>query len=153
MVHKKKKTKRYPTDDQLKLIYSTYLRNIISVNMEKHPKWGSSSNVFNLAASMVSVYSQVLAKFSRDTHSHYLFTPRELTTWCLSLLRYNLAELKSDTTVESLLQVWAYEACRIFHDRLVDKDARKQFLSILSGILSDEWRANGIMNKLDGKLC
>jgi dynein heavy chain 2 len=118
--------------------------------MEKHPKWGSSSNVFNLASSMVAVYSQVLAKFSRDTHSHYLFTPRELTTWCLSLLRYNLSELKSDTTTESLLQVWAYEACRIFHDRLVDKDARKQFLSILSGVLSDEWRANGIMNKLDG---
>ena len=139
----------YPTDDQLKLIYSTYLRSIVSGNMEKHPKWGSNSNVFQLASSMVTIYSQVLSKFSRDTHSHYLFTPRELTNWCLSLLRYNLTELKNDTSVDSLLQVWAYEACRIFHDRLVDKEARKQFLSILGGVLSDDWRANGIMSKLD----
>jgi dynein heavy chain 2 len=117
--------------------------------MEKHPKWGSSSNVYQLATSMVTIYSQVLSKFSRDEHSHYLFTPRELTTWCLSLLRYNLTELKNDSSVDSLLQVWAYEAMRIFHDRLVDKDARKTFISILSSVLQDEWRVSGIMSKLD----
>lgn len=139
----------YPTDEELKLIYSTYLRSIISSNMEKHPKWGSSSNTYQLASSMVTLYSQVLNKFSRDSHSHYLFTPRELTNWCLSLLRYNLAEMKNDSSTDSLLQVWAYEACRIFHDRLVDKDARKQFMAILSGVLSDEWRANSLLTKLD----
>ena len=118
--------------------------------MDKHPKWGSSSNIYQLASSMVAIYSQVLAKFSRDVHSHYLFTPRELTTWCLSLLRYNLSELKNDSGLESLLQVWAYEACRIFHDRLVDKDARKTFLSMLNGVLQDEWRASGVLQKLNG---
>ena len=118
--------------------------------MEKHAKWTSNSNSFQLAASMVSVYSQVLTKFSRDKHGHYLFTPRELTTWCLSLLRYNLAELKRDPGVEAVLQVWAYEAMRIFHDRLVDKDSRKQFVAILDGVLQGEWRASGLMTKLEG---
>ena len=140
----------YPTDDQLKLIYSTYLRNIFSTTMNKHPKWGSNSNVYQLATSMIHIYSQVQSKFSRDTYSHYLFTPRELTNWCLSLLRYNLAELKSDSSLESVLKVWAYEACRIFQDRLVDKDSRSSFLTILSSVLSDEWRETGILAKLKG---
>jgi len=140
----------YPTDDQLKLIYSTYLRNILSPTMGKHPKWSSNSNVYQLATSMVNIYIQVLAKFSRDTYGHYLFTPRELTNWCLSLLRYNLAEIKNDSSVDSLLQIWAYEACRIFHDRLVDTDSRNTFLGILSSVLQEEWRSSGILSKLKG---
>jgi dynein heavy chain 2 len=118
--------------------------------MEKHPKWTQNSNVYQLASSMVTVYSQILSKFSRDEYGHYLFTPRELTNWCLSLLRYNLSELKSDSSVESVLQVWAYEACRIFQDRLVNKDSRKTFQSILSAVLSDEWRSGGVLQKLSG---
>ena len=93
----------------------------------------------------------MLLKFSRDKYGHYLFTPRELTTWCLSLLRYNLAELKRDQGVETVLQVWAYEAMRIFHDRLVDKESRKQFVAILDGVLQGDWKASGLMTKLEGK--
>lgn len=48
-----------------------------------------------------------------------------------------------------MLQIWAYEAFRIFHDRLVDKDARKQFTSIINGILQDEWRSGGVLAKLN----
>ena len=138
----------YPTDDQLRLIYSTYLRCIFMTNMSKHPKWGSNSNIFQLASSMINIYTQVQSKFSRDSYSHYLFTPRELTTWCLSLLRYNLAELKNDNSMESVLKVWAYEACRIFQDRLVDKDSRGTFLFILSNVLLDEWKESGLTSKL-----
>jgi hypothetical protein len=50
---------RYPTEDELKLIYSTYLRSIFAVSLSKHPKWSSQSNVSQLAASMVKVYMQV----------------------------------------------------------------------------------------------
>ena len=83
-----------------------------------------------------------MSNFSRDAYSHYLFTPRELTNWCLSLFRYNLSELKSDTSVESVLKIWAYEGLRIFYDRLVERDARKKFNSILSSALKDEWRSD-----------
>jgi hypothetical protein len=51
--------------------------------------------------------------------------------------------------VDSLLQVWAYEAFRIFHDRLVDKDSRKQFHSIVSSVVKDEWRSDGVLAKLE----
>lgn len=39
---------------------------------------------------------------------------------------------------------------RIFHDRLVDKESRKQFVAILDGVLQGEWRASGLMSKLEG---
>ena len=138
----------YPTDDQLKLIYSSYLRAIISTSMAKHAKWSSNSNVYQLATSMVKIYTEVQAKFSRDSFGHYLFTPRELTSWCLSLMRYNLAEIQGDASTEPLLQIWAYEACRIFQDRLVDQEAKRQFTAILSAVLQDEWRAAGLLQKL-----
>jgi dynein heavy chain 2 len=118
--------------------------------MSKHPKWSSNSNIYQLAGSMVTVYSQVLKNFSRDSYGHYLFTPRELTNWCLSLLRYNLADIQSDSSTEPLLQIWSYEACRIFHDRLVDLESRKIFIGIMSSVLQDEWRTGNIMQKLNG---
>jgi dynein heavy chain 2 len=60
-------------------------------------------------------------------YGHYLFTPRELTNWCLSLLRYNLNDLKDNNSVEPLLEIWAYEA-------------RQQFDTIISNVLQDDWR-------------
>ena len=142
----------YPSDDQLKLIYSIYLRSIFaSTGMEKHAKWSVKANVYQLASSMVTVYSQVLANFSRDVYGHYLFTPRELTNWCLSLWRYNLAEIRSDTSIDSLLQVWTYEACRTFQDRLVDNEGKRTFISIIGTVLQDEWRSAGLLQKLNGR--
>ena len=66
----------YPTDDQLKLIYSVYLRNIFAATMDKHPKWSSNSNTFQLASSMVSVYTQVfiLIEFLRKFSDYMFFT-------------------------------------------------------------------------------
>ena len=55
-------------------------------------------------------------RFSRDDHSHYLFSPRHLTEWAVGLLRYDLA-------ADPLLECWAHEARRIFEDRLVGTDA------------------------------
>lgn len=38
---------------------------------------------------------------------------------------------------------------RIFHDRLVDSDARRSFISVLSSVLQDEWRSPGVMQSLN----
>jgi dynein heavy chain 2, cytosolic len=50
---------RYPTEEELKLIYSSYLRNILTTQLSKHAKWNSNSNIFLLASSMIRVYMQV----------------------------------------------------------------------------------------------
>jgi dynein heavy chain 2 len=82
-------------------------------------------------------------------YGHYVYTPRELTQWCLSLLRYNMSDLKDSNSLDGLLEIWAYEACRMFQDRLVDDEAKQTFDAILSNVLQDDWRTN-IASKIKG---
>ena len=56
-----------------------------------------------------------------DDHDHYLFNPRNLTLWVLQLLRYDIV------SVDTFLNAWAYEANRIFRDRLVGAESQGQF--------------------------
>ena len=65
------------------------------------------------AEAMVDVHTNTRSKFTVDDHDHYLFNPRDLTIWVLQLLRYDIV------SVDTFLDAWAYEANRIFRDRLV----------------------------------
>jgi len=81
---------RYPSHDQLELIYLFYLTPVLQQQLGRHPVWSNQSKVRRLASSMVQVYNQLRTEFSVDDYSHYLFTPRDLTRWVLGLLRYDL---------------------------------------------------------------
>jgi dynein heavy chain 2 len=89
--------------------------------------------------------------FSQDEHSHYLFTPRDLTRWCLSLLRYDFSTLRNDSATESLLEIWTYEACRLFKDRLVGIEAQDKFDQLIDKTLKTDWSSNAL-SSLRGKL-
>lgn len=67
------------------------------------------------------------SKFTVDDYSHYLFTPRDLTNWIQGLLRYNLDSGSGDSSTQHLLEIWAYEARRLFRDRLVGKQGLDKF--------------------------
>ena len=84
---------RYPSHDQLELIYLHYLAPVLQQQLGRHQVWSNQSKVRRLASSMVQVYNQLRAEFSVDDYSHYLFTPRDLTRWVLGLLRYDLKGL------------------------------------------------------------
>ena len=58
----------------------------------------------------------------------------------LGLLRYPLSD--SSDTQDRLLEMWAYEARRLFHDRLVGERALDQFDAILNSILRFDWSAD-----------
>jgi len=92
------------------------------------------------------------SRFSQDEHSHYLFTPRDLTRWCLSLLRYDFSSIRNDATAESLLEIWTYEGCRLFKDRLVGNDAQDKFDQLIDKILKADWSSNA-SNALRGRFC
>ena len=77
------------------------------------------------AEAMVDVYTNMKAKFTMDDHEHYLFNPRDLTQWVLQLLRYEVV------SIDSFIEAWAYEATRIFRDRLVGDEAKNHFDAIL----------------------
>ncbi|EDO38992.1 predicted protein [Nematostella vectensis] len=129
----------YPDHSQLQAIYSAYLQPVLHKTLRSHPVWGSVRNIQTLAGSMVFVYDQIRAKFTVDDYSHYLFTPRDLTNWVLSLLRYDLDPGSSDSSANLLLEVWAYEARRLFRDRLVGKQGLDRFDSILASQLRSDW--------------
>lgn len=117
--------------EQLQDVYNAYLTPVMQERLPDDPEWSSPKNIMRLAGSMLAVYEQVRDRFSRDDHSHYLFSPRHLTEWALGLLRYDLQ-------ADPLLECWAHEARRIFEDRLVGPDAAK-FDALLRNVLRSDW--------------
>ncbi|XP_075347137.1 cytoplasmic dynein 2 heavy chain 1 isoform X3 [Mycteria americana] len=139
----------YPERDQLQTIYSAYLGPVLQKNLKNHPVWGSLPKIHQLAGSMVQVYEQVRAKFTVDDHSHYLFTPCILTQWVLGLLRYNLAGGSSIQTVDYVLEIVAYEARRLFRDKIVGMKELHIFDNVLMKVFQGDWGLDVLDNVTD----
>eukprot|EP00438_Fugacium_kawagutii_P026834 Skav224731 [mRNA] locus=scaffold699:573890:588190:- [translate_table: standard] len=110
-------------------VYAHFLRAIMTA-----PHWQNVADrayaVCDKAAeAMVDVYTNMKARFTMDDHEHYLFNPRDLTQWILQLLRYEVV------SIDSFIEAWAYEATRIFRDRLVGDEAKNHFDGILRNAL------------------
>jgi len=58
--------------------------------------------------------------------------------WILALLRYDIADASGDSA-DGLLKVWAYHAKRLFGDRLVGKESREKFDSLLLSTVRNDW--------------
>ena len=57
----------------------------------------------------------------------------------VGLLRYKFNSTSSSSSIEEVLEVWCYEAKRLFRDRLVGEKAQQTFDALLSSILMSEW--------------
>ncbi|GMH82520.1 hypothetical protein TrST_g11065 [Triparma strigata] len=127
----------YPDQKELSTVYDSILELAFSKpSAPRVPsKYSKDMERAKLASTMVDLYQQVKNKYTVDDHRHYLFTPRDLTSWVKNLLRYDLEG-------DELLDCLVYEAERQFRDRLVDGDAMQKFNSILAGILRSNWRHN-----------
>lgn len=125
----------YPTTEELLVVYSTFLEAVF--DPQSAPKipaqWRDPSTRDRLARSIVEIYDATKTKFNVDEQRHYLFTPRDLTKWVFSLVRYDLE-------TEDVLDVLANEARRLFRDRLVDGDSLAKFDAILSSVLKQQWK-------------
>ncbi|XP_072706738.1 cytoplasmic dynein 2 heavy chain 1 isoform X3 [Ciconia boyciana] len=139
----------YPERDQLQTIYSAYLGPVLQKNLKNHPVWGSLPKIHQLAGSMVQVYEQVRAKFTVDDHSHYLFTPCILTQWVLGLFRYDLAGGSSIQTVDYVLEIVAYEARRLFRDKIVGMKELHVFDNVLMKVFQGDWGLDVLDNVTD----
>uniref|UniRef100_A0A3Q4HAW8 Cytoplasmic dynein 2 heavy chain 1 n=1 Tax=Neolamprologus brichardi TaxID=32507 RepID=A0A3Q4HAW8_NEOBR len=135
----------YPDREQLQTIYSAYLQPVLQHSLSSQAAWASTGKTHQLAGSLVQLYEQVKAKFTVDDHSHYVFTPCILTEWVLSLLRYDLTAAQSNVT-DSVLEVVAYEARRLFRDRLVSSKDLHTFDNILSSIIRGDWGSDALDN-------
>ncbi|CAG6004611.1 unnamed protein product [Menidia menidia] len=139
----------YPDKDQLQNIYSAYLQPVLQHSLGSQAAWASTGKTHQLSGSLVQLYEQVKAKFTVDDHSHYLFTPCILTDWVLSLLRYDLTAAQSNLT-DSVLEVVAYEARRLFRDRLVSSKDLHTFDNIISSIIRGDWGSDALDHMTDG---
>ncbi|XP_026115691.1 cytoplasmic dynein 2 heavy chain 1-like [Carassius auratus] len=137
----------YPDREQLQTIYSAYLKPVLQRTLGNDPTWSSAGKIHQLAGSLVQVYEQVKAKFSVDDYSHYLFTPCLLTQWVLNLLRYDLSA--GTSAVDSVLEVVAYEARRLFRDRIVSSKDLNVFENILSSVIRGDWGSDALDNMTD----
>ncbi|XP_013869519.1 cytoplasmic dynein 2 heavy chain 1 [Austrofundulus limnaeus] len=139
----------YPDREQLQTIYSAYLQPVLQHSLGSQAAWATTGKIHQLAGFFVQLYEQVKTKFTVDDHSHYLFTPCILTEWVLSLLRYDLTSAQSNLT-DSILEVVAYEARRLFRDRLVSSKDVHNFENILSSIIRGDWGSDVLDNLTDG---
>ncbi|XP_053312461.1 cytoplasmic dynein 2 heavy chain 1 isoform X2 [Spea bombifrons] len=139
----------YPEREQLQTICSSYLEPVIHRSLKNHPTWRSLAKIQQIAGSMVQVYEQVRAKFSVDDYSHYLFTPSILTQWVLGLFRYDLSGGSSKQLQDYVLEIIAYEARRLFRDRLVTTKELNTFDNILMSVLQGDWGSEILDNMTD----
>ena len=123
----------YPDHDQLERVYTCFLKGVVSLRPKIDQQWTTDAPVRKLTTTMVDIYEKLKKTFSPDDHRHYLFNPRDITKWTFGLLRYDLA-------TQNLLDVWAYEAHRLFCDRLVDRSSIQKFNTILNDSLMANWK-------------
>jgi len=60
------------------------------------------------------------------------------------VVRYNLAGGQRDSSPETVMTIWAYEANRLFRDRLVGEETCTKFDNILVTIIRNDWSVNVI---------
>ncbi|KAB7503495.1 Dynein heavy chain, cytoplasmic [Armadillidium nasatum] len=72
---------------------------------------------------MVEFYLISQEKFTQDMQPHYVYSPREMTRWVRGICEA-IRPLET-LEVDGLVRLWAHEALRLFHDRLVTDEERK----------------------------
>lgn len=107
----------YPIQDSLRQIYRCFNHALLKL----HPNL--RGYVDSLTDSMVDFYSKNQERFTPDVAPQYIYSPRELSRWVRAL--YEAMEPQEAMTVDELVRLWAHEALRLFHDRLVSDEERE----------------------------
>lgn len=76
----------------------------------------------DLTNSMVEFYLEQQARYKARQHSHYIYSPRELTRWSRGI--FEAIRPLEALSLDGLVRLWVHEALRLFHDRLVEESER-----------------------------
>lgn len=85
-----------------------------------------------LTSAMIEFYLSSQERFMHSSHTHYIYSPRELTRWCRGI--YEAIHPLDLLPVEGLVRIWAHEALRLFHDRLAEQDERSWTHELLHNV-------------------
>ncbi|KAI9031438.1 dynein heavy chain [Hyaloraphidium curvatum] len=106
----------YPGEASLQQIYGAFNRAALKVIPSLRGFGGP------VTAAMVEFYQRSQERFTADIQAHYIYSPRELTRWVRGI--FETIKPLETLSLEGLVRIWAHEALRLFHDRLVDQDER-----------------------------
>lgn len=82
---------------------------------------------------LLSLVAPLQGKFTADQQPQYIYSPRELSRWVRSL--YEAMNPLDAMTEEELVRLWANEALRLFHDRLVTQEEQEWCQQKVCGLL------------------
>lgn len=116
----------YPGETSLHQIYETFNSAIL----KSVPNLRGYASV--VTDSMIEFYLKSQEQFTKYNYSHYIYSPRELTRWCRGI--YEAIHPLDQLSLEGFVRVWAHEALRLFHDRLVNDDERKWTHDLLKSV-------------------
>lgn len=116
----------YPGEVSLRQIYGAFNSAILKCIQ---PLRGYANELTN---SMIEFYLKSQQHFTPEVRSHYIYSPRELTRWCRGIYEA-IVELET-LSAEGLIRIWAHEALRLFHDRLVDDDEKQWTHNLVSEV-------------------
>ena len=107
----------YPSETSLKQIYRCFNHALLKL----HPNLRGTVDSLNNA--MVDFYRKNQQRFTADVAPQYIYSPRELSRWVRAM--YEAMESLEAMSLEELVRLWAHEALRLFHDRLISPEERE----------------------------
>ena len=110
----------YPGELSLKQIYDTFNRAMLKrfATLRDHSA--------SLTNAMVEFFLRTQERFTADIQPHYIYSPREMSRWVRGINEAIKSNGNgSDLDATSLVRLWAHEALRLFHDRLIRDDERQ----------------------------
>lgn len=107
----------FPSRDSLMQIYTTFNGG----TMKLFPNL--KGEIIALTEAMVELYLANQKKFTVDVQPQYFYSPRELSRWTRAI--YEAVKDLDALSRDELVRLWAHEALRLFHDRLVSPEERE----------------------------
>ncbi|KAH9577240.1 Dynein heavy chain [Trypanosoma melophagium] len=110
----------YPSRESMQTIYTEFFNIMIQSHRLQINLPGKGAA--DIARFMTNVYEAISTRSTVDVASHYIFNPRDVTTWTLNLLNYNSLDIQDAI---------GYEGRRIFIDRLVTPEERAKSTKLI----------------------
>jgi len=119
----------YPDKTAMAQVYATLFRKLLqSPELREGRQYDEGRE---LATFATTLYEKIKKRFAGEEYRHCMFCPRDVTLLVANVRRYDLLANGS-----SLLHVLAYEASRVFMDRLPRLDDRTKADKILTELLA-----------------
>ena len=114
------------SDNSMETIFSSILKVYFSWDPKTE---GFTSTARNLVKASIDIYQNVRKQLlPTPAKCHYTFNLRDLSKVIQGILQVTHHKYNG---VQDLVKLWVHEECRIFHDRLVNKQDRDLFFDLL----------------------